>query len=182
MAAEDGAAQRLPVFRRLGDRLAEEVRLEQAACHIIKGDQQVMEGDRSREVWVFFEEFNRLTGGDVLHDDVQTREGLRKRLVGGHKLLFPLHHETIRLAMDQEGNSQLFHMGQSLFNAGKVGDSVFALGGDPRRIELDPDNVGSYPFQHFPGVGFEKKCHVRFEGVAADSIADLCRVACQCCW
>ena len=45
---EEGVA----VFRPLGDGLAEEVGVEQAARHVVQGDQQVLQGDGGGQVLV----------------------------------------------------------------------------------------------------------------------------------
>ena len=50
--SESSGEQGIAVFRALGDGLAEEVRLEQAARDIIQSDDQVMAGDGGVEIFI----------------------------------------------------------------------------------------------------------------------------------
>ena len=172
VAGEHRLAQRFPVARGLGDGLAEQVGPQQAAGHVVQGDEQVVQGDGGREVVVALQQGDRLGAGDVLHDQPQAGEGLGQPPVNGEKLALPLHDETARFAVHQKRDVQFLEQGHGVADPVEVAHPGLAPGGDPGRVELDTDDRLACGEQLVAAVVPEKKRHVGREGQRAAGVQD----------
>ena len=163
MGVEGGGEQGVAVFRALGDRLAEQVRRQEAARHVVKRQNQVMQRNRGEDVGMAVEKRHRLPCGDVLHHDAQARKGLRQVLIHRHEFRLAVHDETRALAVHQKRNVERLHQGQRRLSFLQGAHAGLAVGGDTGRIELDADDARAYGFEFGCGVGAEKQRHVRLE-------------------
>ena len=109
-----GAAQRQPVLLALGDRQAVEMRADAAGEDGVAVDDQMMRGDRRREIRRRSATYcDRLLGGDVLEHDAQFGQPAAQRVehpVDEHRLAVEdIDLRVGHLAVDQQRHADLRH-------------------------------------------------------------------------
>ena len=153
--AAQGAAMRLA----LGDRQAIEMRPDAALKDRIAVDDQMMRGDRRRQIEAAILDIaDRLLGRDVLEHDAQFRQpaaqgvehALDKHRLPVENIDFGIGH----LAMDQEGHADRGHALQHRHHPIHVGDPVRGMRRRMRRVELDRgEHALLMAARHLGGIG-----------------------------
>lgn len=174
MAGECCLQECIAVGGAFGDWFAEEVGFEHAACEVVQGDEEVLEGDGGMKVFMGVEQFQCSCGGDVFHADFQLGEAGGEVSVDGQEVLFTVHDEAVAFTMDEEGDAHFFHEVEGGAGFSEVFDAAFAVGGDSGRVEFEAEEerVGERRFEFLPGLVFEEEGHVGPEVASVGGLED----------